>query len=71
MTDAKKPKPRGLAAVSPERRKEIAALGGKATQAKGTGHHFDAESSKKALAKRWANYKEKQNVRAGTEGAED
>ena len=67
----KEKKPRGLAAVSPERRKEIAALGGKATQAKGTGHHFDAESSKKALAKRWANYKEAQNVGARNEGAED
>lgn len=68
----KEKKPRGLAAVSPERRKEIAALGGKATQAKGAAHKFDSDSSKKALAKRWANYKEAQeNVGARTESAED
>lgn len=34
------PKPRGLAALSPERRSEIAAMGGRSVQATGTGNRF-------------------------------
>jgi len=34
------PKKRGFAAISPERRRAIASLGGKASHAKGTGHKW-------------------------------
>lgn len=43
-----KAKPRGLAGVSPERRREIASMGGKAAQRKGTGHHFTSEEAQAA-----------------------
>ena len=36
-----KKKAKGFAALSPEQRKLIAALGGKAAQRKGTAHRFD------------------------------
>ncbi len=42
------PKPRGLAALTPERRKEIAAMGGRSVHAKGTGHRFTSKSASKA-----------------------
>lgn len=51
MPDEETSKPRGLAAMDPERRREIASKGGKATQAKGTGNRFTSESAKAAGAK--------------------
>jgi len=36
---------RGFASLSPERRSEIASKGGKAAQAKGTGHRFTKEDA--------------------------
>ena len=41
-------KRRGFAALSPERMREIASLGGKASQAKGTGHKFDPDEARAA-----------------------
>lgn len=41
-------KKRGFALLSPERRKEIASLGGKACHAKGTAHEFTSEEAKVA-----------------------
>jgi general stress protein YciG len=43
-----KPKPRGFAAMTPERRREIAQMGGRAVQAKGTGHRYSAEEARAA-----------------------
>jgi general stress protein YciG len=47
---------KGFNVMSPERRKEIASLGGKAAQARGTAHKWDSETaaaaSKKGLSKR-------------------
>jgi len=50
MTDEKK-KPRGFAAISPERRREISSKGGKSAHAKGTAHQFTTEEAKIAGAK--------------------
>jgi general stress protein YciG len=36
---------RGFAAMDPNKQREIASKGGKATQAKGTGHRFDHEEA--------------------------
>ncbi len=49
----KKPikKPRGLAAISPERRRAIAIMGGRAAQATGTAHQFTTAEAKQAGAK--------------------
>lgn len=41
-------KPRGFAAISPERRKEIASAGGKAAHAAGTAHVFSSAEAKAA-----------------------
>ncbi len=41
-------KPRGLAALSPERRREIARLGGKAAQQTGKPHRFSSEEARQA-----------------------
>jgi general stress protein YciG len=38
--------PRGFAAMTPERRQAIGRLGGKASQAKGTGHHWTRDEAK-------------------------
>lgn len=46
-----KPK-RGLAALSPERRKEIAQRGNKALREKGLIHKYDSDSGKAAVEKR-------------------
>lgn len=45
---------RGFASLSPERRAEIASLGGKKVQAMGKGHKWSPETAKKAsdVAKR-------------------
>jgi len=39
---------RGFAAMSPEKQKEIASLGGKAAHAKGTAHEFSPEEARTA-----------------------
>lgn len=39
---------RGFAAMSPEKQKEIASLGGKAAHAKGTAHEFSPEEARDA-----------------------
>ncbi len=41
-------KPRGLAAISPERRRAIAIMGGRAAQATGTAHQFTTAEAKAA-----------------------
>lgn len=44
-------KPKGFAAMSPERQREIASKGGKSAHAKGTAHQFDKEEARAAGAK--------------------
>lgn len=44
-------KPRGFAAISPERRREIASKGGKAAHAVGTAHKFTTEEARAAGTK--------------------
>lgn len=44
-------KPRGFAALSPERRAEISSLGGKRAHEKGTAHKFDSESGREAASR--------------------
>lgn len=39
---------RGLAALSPERRREIASLGGRTAHEQGVAHQWDAESARAA-----------------------
>lgn len=39
---------RGFACISPEKRAEIASLGGKAAHAKGTAHKWNAEEARQA-----------------------
>jgi general stress protein YciG len=41
-------KPRGFAAISPERRREISAAGGKAAHAAGAAHQFTTEEAQAA-----------------------
>ena len=48
MTDKQK---RGFAAMPPEKQREIASMGGKASHVKGTGHEWDSEAARKAGAK--------------------
>ena len=40
--------PRGFAAMSPEKQRQIASMGGKAAHAKGTAHEFDSVSARLA-----------------------
>lgn len=47
---------RGLAGMSPERRREIASKGGQAVQARGTGYRWTAEEARKAGKKASARY---------------
>lgn len=42
---------RGFAALTPERRREVASAGGKAAQASGRGHRFTSEEASAAGAK--------------------
>jgi general stress protein YciG len=49
-------RPRGLAAMSPERRREIASMGGKTSQARGTAHQWTAEEASFAGKKGSARY---------------
>lgn len=39
---------RGFASMSPERRREIAAMGGRAAHEKGTGHEYTSEEAREA-----------------------
>ena len=43
--------PRGFAAMSPERRREISSAGGKAAHAQRKGHEFTPEEARRAGAK--------------------
>ena len=47
---------RGLAAMSPERRREIASKGGRTSQARGTAHQWTAEEASVAGKKGSARY---------------
>ncbi len=47
---------RGLAAMSPERRREIASMGGRTSQARGTVHQWTAEEASAAGKKGSARY---------------
>jgi general stress protein YciG len=49
-------RPRGLAAMSPERRREIASKGGRTSQARGTAHQWTAEEASAAGKKGSARY---------------
>ena len=42
------PSKRGFAAMSPEKQREIASMGGKAAHAKGTAHQFTSEEAREA-----------------------
>lgn len=50
-TESNTPKPRGFAAISPERRKEISSSGGKAAHAAGTAHQFSSAEARVAGTK--------------------
>ena len=52
----KKRRVRGLAALSPERRREIARMGGRTSQARGTAHQWTAEEASVAGKKGSARY---------------
>lgn len=45
-------RPRGFAAMSPEKKKEIASLGGRAAHASGRAHQFSSEEARAAGKKR-------------------
>ena len=47
---------RGLAAMSPERRREIASKGGRTSQARGTAHQWTPEEASQAGKKGSARY---------------
>ncbi len=47
---------RGLAALSPERRREIARMGGRTSQARGTAHQWTPEEASAAGKKGSARY---------------
>jgi len=47
---------RGLAAMSPERRRQIASMGGRTSQARGTAHQWTAEEASAAGKKGSARY---------------
>ena len=53
-------RPRGLAAMSLERRREIASMGGRTSQARGTAHQWTAEEASAAGKKGSARYARKQ-----------
>jgi uncharacterized protein len=46
--EAPKKAKRGFAAMSPEKQREIASLGGKAAHAMGTAHEFSSEEAREA-----------------------
>lgn len=52
-------RPRGLAAMSVERRREIASMGGRTSQARGTAHQWTASEASAAGKKGSARYAQK------------
>ncbi|WP_297163057.1 KGG domain-containing protein [Thermogemmatispora sp.] len=56
MVIGKTGRPRGLAALSPERRREIASKGGRTSQSRGTAHQWTAEEASAAGKKGSARY---------------
>ena len=56
VVDTTSKRPRGLAAMSPERRREIASKGGRTSQARGTAHQWTAEEASAAGKKGSARY---------------
>ena len=56
MMIGKTGRPRGLAALSPERRREIASKGGRTSQSRGTAHQWTAEEASAAGKKGSARY---------------
>jgi len=62
MLHRNQPRPRGLAAMSPERRREIASMGGRTSQARGTAHQWTAEEASAAGKKGSARYAQKRPV---------
>jgi uncharacterized protein len=56
IVDTTAKRPRGLAAMSPERRREIASKGGRTSQARGTAHQWTAEEASAAGKKGSARY---------------
>lgn len=56
VVQTKTRRPRGLAAMSPERRREIASKGGRTSQARGTAHQWTAEEASAAGKKGSARY---------------
>jgi uncharacterized protein len=56
---------RGLAAMSPERRREIASMGGRTSQARGTAHQWTAEEASAAGKKGSARYALRKGEMAG------
>ncbi|WP_287268692.1 KGG domain-containing protein [Thermogemmatispora sp.] len=56
MMISKTGRPRGLAALSPERRREIASKGGRTSQLRGTAHQWTAEEASAAGKKGSARY---------------
>lgn len=50
-TDSSPKKPRGFAAMTPERQREIASKGGKSAHAKGSAHQFTEDEAREAGSK--------------------
>lgn len=48
MEESKKKSRRGFASLTKERMREVARMGGKASQAQGTGHRFTSENASAA-----------------------
>ncbi len=55
---------RGLAAMSPERRREIASMGGRTSQARGTAHQWTPEEASAAGKKGSARYAKRREDQA-------
>ncbi|HSI54866.1 MAG: KGG domain-containing protein [Ramlibacter sp.] len=51
-TSPQERRPRGFAAMSPEKKREIASLGGRAAHASGRAHQFSSEEARAAGKKR-------------------
>ncbi|MEZ0306336.1 MAG: KGG domain-containing protein [Ramlibacter sp.] len=52
ITSPQERRPRGFAAMSPEKKREIASLGGRAAHASGRAHQFSSEEARAAGKKR-------------------
>lgn len=60
---------RGFASLTPERRRELASKGGKAAQAKGTGHRWNSKEAR--LAGRKGGLVRQSRAAAGTDVGND